>query len=302
MTNSTSLRVWIAAARLRTLPLALSSIVLGSLLAASVGRFSWWVLVLSVVAATVYQLLSNYANDLGDGVKGTDAQRIGEKRAVASGAISIDQMAKAVRLFTVLALLAGTVLSWVALHNASMQHVLFFTALGILATIAARTYTMGKHAYGYAGMGDFFVFLFFGCVGVLGSFYLHTTYISGVYLLPAFAVGFLATGVLNLNNLRDVETDATAGKNTLVVRMGRPAAKVYQVVLVLVALVLQVLFVQFTTQSAWGYLFLAVTPLLLRNVVQTLKAKEAAAYDPLLKPLALGTLLFCVLTGIGAVL
>ena len=143
--------------------------------------------------------------------------------------------------------------------------------------------------------------LFFGWVGVLGSFYLHTNFITPLYLLPASAVGFLATGVLNLNNLRDVETDRNAGKNTLVVRMGRPAAKVYQSVLVLGTLVMQGLFVWVAEIGAWGYLFVLTAPLIIMNLVKTYNAKQASDFDPLLKPLAISTLLFCLLAGIGAV-
>jgi 1,4-dihydroxy-2-naphthoate octaprenyltransferase len=300
MANNQVLKAWVSAARLRTLPLALASILLGSLLAASAGAFNVLVFLFSILTATIYQVLSNYANDLGDGLKGTDANRVGEKRAVASGTITIEAMKKAVFLFTVLALLSGTGLSWLAMSNLSVQHFLFFTALGIFATWAARSYTMGKHAYGYAGLGDVFVFLFFGCVGVLGAFYLHTNTFDWVYLLPASAVGFLATGVLNLNNLRDLETDKEAGKITLVVRMGRQGAKVYQAILLFGALFMQVLFVYLMHLSTWGYLFLIVAPLILLNLINTFKAKSAKDYDPLLKPLAISTLLFCLISGVGA--
>ena len=301
MANSTPFKAWIAAARLRTLPLALSSIILGSLLALNAGRFSWLILILSMVTATIYQVLSNYANDLGDGLKGTDANRVGEKRAIASGSISIAQMKKAVGLFTVLALVSGTLLSWLATRHLPITHTLFFVVLGLLATVAARSYTMGKRAYGYAGLGDVFVLLFFGWVGVLGSFYLHTNFVSPLYLLPATAVGFLATGVLNLNNLRDLETDRIAGKNTLVVRMGRSAAKGYQTILVLGALVMQGLFVWAVDAGLWGYLYLLTAPLIILNLVKTFKANQAADFDPLLKPLAISSLLFCLLAGVGAV-
>jgi len=300
MANKAPLKAWVAAARLRTLPLALSSIILGSLLAMHFAQFSWAILILSMLTATIYQVLSNYANDLGDGLKGTDANRVGEKRAIASGSISIDQMKKVVLLFTILALVSGTLLSWLATRHLNISVTLFFVLLGIAATLAARSYTMGKRAYGYAGMGDVFVLLFFGWVGVLGSYFLQANTLEAVFLLPATAVGFLATGVLNLNNLRDMETDKLAGKHTLVVRMGRPAAKIYQAVLLLGALAMEVAFVYLTGLNYWGYLFLITAPLILINLAKTFKARNASDYDPLLKPLAIATLFFCLLGGVGA--
>lgn len=302
MNSKTSLNTWIAAARLRTLPLALSSIILGSLLAVSFSKFSAIVLILSVITATVYQILSNYANDLGDGLKGTDANRVGEKRAIASGSISVAQMRKAVNVFTVLSLVFGTLLSIFSTQQNDIWVTIFFITLGIMATIAARSYTMGKNAYGYAGLGDVFVLLFFGYVGVIGSYFLHGNHFNFLVLLPATSVGFLATGVLNLNNLRDAETDAKSAKKTVVVRLGRKGAKFYQTFLIIGALVFQGLFVVLTSSGAWAWLYLAVAPLLILNLSKTWRASQPAQFDPLLKPLAISTLLFCLLAGLGVIL
>ncbi len=299
MTNSPTLKTWIAAARLRTLPLALASILLGSFLAAFYGRFSSTILLLSMLTAICYQVLSNFANDLGDGLKGTDANRKGEKRAIASGMISISQMKGAVTLFAILSLVFGTWLSISATHMLPTWITVLFISLGVAATIAALSYTLGTRAYGYSGLGDVFVVIFFGWVGVMGAFFLHVKQFNPIVLLPATAVGLLATGVLNLNNMRDLETDKQAGKNTLVVRMGRPAAKLYHLVLLGLAVVLQLIFV-WKTQPGWsGYLFLLTVPLFIKNGIAAYKANEQVQFDPLLKPLAIATLLFCLLAGIG---
>ena len=299
MQNSVSLKHWIAAARLRTLPLALSTILLGSLLAAFYGQFNVLILLWCFITATFYQVLSNFANDLGDGLKGTDSQRTGEQRAVASGIISISQMKRAVVLFAVLSLVSGSWLSYIGTLHSSFTVTYLFIGLGFLAVLAALKYTLGKRAYGYSGWGDLFVILFFGWVGVIGSFFLQTNLFKWELFLPATAVGMLATGVLNLNNLRDVETDETAAKNTLVVKIGRERAKIYQVLLLLGALLLQTVFVLITKPGWGGFAFLLVSPLLLKNLSATYKAKSAAQFDPLLKPLAITTLLFCLSAGLG---
>lgn len=299
MASSASLAAWIAAARLRTLPLALSSIILGSLVARFHGMFSIIIMVLCMLTATLYQILSNYANDLGDGLKGTDANRIGEKRAVASGLISIPEMKKAVILFAVLSLLSGSYLSWFATQQQPVYVTLLFIGLGIAAVVAALKYTMGKGAYGYSGLGDVFVLLFFGWIGVGGAYFLNAKQLPFNILLPATAVGFLTVGVLNLNNLRDVENDARAGKRTLVVLLGRHRSKIYQTVLLGGALILQTAFT-FGQSAQWGgYLFLATAPIILINLKKTWAATQPEAFDPLLKPLAISTLLFCLLAGIG---
>ena len=299
MASSAPVSAWVAAARLRTLPLALSSIILGSLIARFHGRFSVIIMLLCMLTATLYQVLSNYANDLGDGLKGTDANRIGEKRAVASGTISIRQMKIAVAIFTILSLLVGSYLSWFATQNQPLEITMAFISLGVAAVLAALKYTMGKGAYGYSGFGDVFVLLFFGWVGVGGSYFLNAKTLPLDVLLPATAVGLLAVGVLNLNNMRDVENDARVGKRTLVVLIGRRRAKMYQATLVLGALLLQTAFA-FGQSAKWGgYLFLLTAPIILINLKKAWQATAAADFDPLLKPLAISTLLFCLLAGIG---
>ena len=201
--------IWIQAARLRTLPLAFAVIALGTGLAYKINEYvHWGIFILAVFTAGAYQILSNYANDLGDGLRGTDDHRTGEKRAIASGLITADQMKRAVNLWTVLALFGGGGLSFLAFQERILLLVLF-SLLNVAAVLAAKSYTMGPKPYAYWGGGDFFVFLFFGLVGVLGSASLYGS-LHWSFLFPALVAGAYSAAVLTLNNLRDIETDAVA--------------------------------------------------------------------------------------------
>jgi len=298
-----SINHWIAAARLRTLPLAFASIILGTFLAASQGHFDPFIFILTLLTTLLYQVLSNYANDYGDGVKGTDAQREGEQRAVGSGLISAAQMKRGVWIFALLSLLSGTILSIWATWQLPWPVTLTFVVLGMAAVGAAITYTVGKNAYGYHGLGDVAVLLFFGVIGVGGSYFLQTNTFSWEIFLPAAAMGLLAAGVLNLNNMRDRLSDARAGKRTLVVWLGERRAKLYHVLLLLSAF--DAAFFYNLLQPSlnwWGYLFLICLPLLGINARQVLRSEEPAHYEPLLKQLALTALLFSFTFGLGQVL
>lgn len=297
-----NLKHWIAAARLRTLPLAFSSIILGSCLAASHGKFSLPVLILALLTTLCYQILSNYANDYGDGVKGTDDNRKGEQRAVAAGIISAAKMKKAVILFSILSFVFGTWLSIIATKDLSIYITGLFIGLGLLAIIAAITYTVGDRAYGYRGFGDVFVLLFFGYVGVVGSYYLQTNTWNWLVFLPATSVGFLAMGVLNLNNMRDIETDKENGKRTLPVIIGLKWAKLYHGTLILWALYLAHLYNKVNFSSGWQYLFAITLPLLIRGMIKARNSFSAEDFEPQLKVLAITTLLFSLTFGIGQLL
>ena len=297
-----SIKPWVAAARLRTLPLYFSSIILGTCLAASNGHYNVWVFILCLLTNLCYQVLSNYANDYGDGVKGTDASRLGEKRAVASGEITAIQMKKAVWLFASLSFIFGSALSIYATRELAWPITLGFIVLGLLAIVAAITYTMGHRAYGYKGFGDISVLLFFGYVGVVGSYFLQANMFNWEVFLPATSVGMLAMGVLNLNNLRDRETDKLHGKNTLVVMLGEKGAKIYHTLLMIIAIDLAFLYNKFTVSGSWRMLFFISIPLILINLLKVLKADTPARFEPLLKQLAISTLLFSLTFGIGQIL
>lgn len=294
--------VWVEASRLRTLPLAISTILMGSFLAVADGKYRVWVIVMALLTTLFLQILSNLANDYGDAAKGTDnAERVGPERAVQSGQISSRQMKSAIILFALLSFVSGLGLLYVALGN-QIVTALVFLLLGIGAIVAAIKYTTGNHAYGYKGWGDLFVFIFFGLVAVLGTYYLNALQLRWNLLLPAAAMGFLSTGVLNLNNMRDIDNDKASGKYTLASRLGYDGARVYHAVLVILALVFATVYVLLYFHSGWNFLFLLSTPLFTRDMIQIFKTENNALLDPYLKRLALSTLLFSLLFGVGVCL
>ena len=294
---------WISAFRFRTLPLALSSILLGSFIAAYQQKFDWSIALLAISTTLFLQILSNLANDYGDGIKGTDnLERIGPNRAIQSGAISIREMKNMIVVFILLSLVSGIALLAVAFPKDMLNSALFFLILGIVAIAAAIKYTVGKTAYGYHGMGDLFVFLFFGITGVVGTYYLHTLTLAWEVFLAGAAVGFLSAGVLNLNNMRDRISDSKAGKNTLVVKIGGRAAKAYHAFLIIGAILSTAAFILLFELGVWSWIFLATSPLLASNLVRVFKNKEPRSLDPLLKQLALTTLLFVLLLGVGSLI
>ena len=294
---------WIGAMRPRTLPLALATILLGTLLAADRGFFDATLLVLTALTATAYQILSNLSNDLGDALRGADDRRAegAEKRAVASGLITASSMRRAVDIATLVALLLTAATSWMGTRGLSPAFFILFVLLGIAAIASARGYTLGRFAYGYRGLGDLFVLFFFGPVGVAGSFFMQTQSWDWLMLLPGLSVGLFAAGVLNLNNMRDIETDRAAGKNTLAGKMGLSMARLYQLLLLFQGWLAATLFVlvQAPVTCSRSFLFAATLPLMAETAWKGWKAKTPAEFDKLLKPLALQTVLFALLMGIG---
>lgn len=245
-----SLRIWIDAARPKTLPLALVSILTGSVLAFSVGSWSWPVTGLALLTATLLQILSNLANDYGDALKGTDnEQRLGPMRAIQSGAVSLADMKQAMIINVLLTIVSGLALVFYALD--SVRSIAAFLALGVLAILAAIAYTVGNKPYGYVGLGDVSVFIFFGLLGVSGSYFLHTGQIEWRLLLPSLGCGLLAVSVLNINNMRDIENDALCGKRTVVVRLGQQRAKIYHLLLLVGALCAFASYLLLQDRSAW---------------------------------------------------
>lgn len=284
---------WIQAARLRTLPLSVSGIFMGSAYAYYQNTFNGTVFGLAVLTTLLFQILSNYANDYGDGVKGTDANRIGEKRLVAAGVISAQQMKKAVILFSVLSLLSALTLIYVAFGKENFLVSSVFILLGIGSIGAAIKYTVGSNAYGYNGMGDLFVFVFFGLVSVVGSNFLYSHFIDWKIFLPAISIGLLSVAVLNLNNMRDIENDKAAGKKTLVVKMGLEKAKKYHKVILVVASIIFMIFCLIERFSLIS--ILAVNIPIIMNINKVNKAKSYEDFDPELKKVALSTFALSIL-------
>jgi 1,4-dihydroxy-2-naphthoate octaprenyltransferase len=290
---------WIQAARLRTLPLSLSGIILGSFYAFSQGFYNWKILLFAFTTTLGFQVLSNFANDYGDGVKGTDNEdRIGPKRALQSGVITPLAMKKGIIITVIFSLLSAMLLIYFAFGNENFGYSLLFFALGILSIIAAIKYTVGSNAYGYSGFGDVFVFLFFGLVSTLGVYFLYAKQMDFILILPATAIGFLSVGVLNLNNMRDEKSDRKAGKNTIVVKIGWIFAKMYQYFLISSAMGLIVIFAILKNFTAIQYLFLiAFIPLIihLQTVFTTIYPENL---DPELKKVALSTFLLSFLLSV----
>ena len=293
---------FIQAARLRTLPLSISGIVVGSFLAESQGIFNWRICVLAIITTIGFQVLSNFANDYGDGVKGTDDQRTGEKRLVASGVISPKQMKIAMLITTIITLIVALLLIYNSFGKDDFLNSILFFVLGLASITAAIKYTVGKSAYGYSGFGDVFVFLFFGLLSVVGSYYLYAKQIEFTIFLPAISIGLLSTAVLNLNNMRDRENDKNAGKNTLVVKIGSKFAKYYHYYLLIASFLLATLYVAIHYQKPQQFLYLIAFVPLFKHLLFVIKNNEASEFDGELKKVALSTFLFSLLFGLGQVL
>ena len=301
---------WIKAARLRTLPLSLSGIIMGSFIAkwrlyGDGGIWDWKIFALALLVTLLYQVLSNYANDYGDGVKGTDAKRANEAeaRAVASGRITAKQMKNAVILFSVLSFVATVALLYLAFIPEFMNEFYIFIGLGVASILAAIGYTVGKKPYGYMGLGDLFVFIFFGLVSVCGSYFLFTKTFSWDILLPGTAIGMMSMAVLNLNNMRDIESDRLSGKNSLALRIGFRNAMIYEMVLLQLPLILILVFLGINgfIQMQNYYVFIVMILLipvakLRRNIMAV---KEPKQLDPFLKQVGILTLMMAVLMAVG---
>ena len=288
-----NLKPWIQAARLRTLPLSVSGIIVGSAYAHYQGYSDWRIVVLALLTTLGLQVLSNYANDYGDGVKGTDANRIGEKRLVAAGIISAEQMKRAVIITVLITFLMSLGLIYTAFGKENFIFSLIFILLGIGSIGAAIKYTVGKGAYGYSGFGDLFVFVFFGWVSVIGSNFLFTHFIDWKLFLPASAIGLLSVAVLNLNNMRDIENDKIAGKNTLVVKMGLNWAKKYQEACISITSIMFIVFCLIIKVTAIPVLIINI-PLLI-HIGKIKKSEKYEDFDPELKKVALSTFALSIL-------
>ncbi len=287
---------WLNAARLRTLPLSVSGVIVGTALANFYGKNDSLIFILALLTTVGFQVTSNLANDYGDGVKGTDNEdRIGPKRALQSGLLTSGELKNGIVISVVICLLLVASVLYFSFGIQNIEYFALFGVLGFLSIWAAIKYTVGKSAYGYKGLGDIFVFLFFGLLAVLGSFFLYTKFITISALLPAISVGLLSTGVLNLNNLRDFESDRKANKNTMIVKMGFQSGKKYHYTLMLVAFVSMLLFVVFNAQVWYQVIPLVAFIPVFIHIRKVSRTKEPVLLDPELKKLALSTFLLAIL-------
>jgi 1,4-dihydroxy-2-naphthoate octaprenyltransferase len=354
MSESNKFKAWISAARLRTLPLSISGILVGSAYAylsihqfnlvsfklkmfqeidtynqltqdiptefsealkLSLNDFSFFIPILALITTLGFQILSNFANDYGDGVKGTDNEdRVGPMRALQSGIISPVEMKRAMIITAVLTLISAILLIYVSLGIDRLLISLFFLILGIAAIWAAIKYTVGDNAYGYRGLGDVFVFIFFGPVSVIGVFYLIAKSLDWNMIFPSITIGLLSVAVLNLNNMRDMESDKKAGKNTIVVKMGLKKAKLLHYAMIVIALFCSLRLtskIYYTKYIADGIgklgiveneniYWVAFLPLLafiplFIHIIKVRKTTSTALLDPELKKVALSTFFFALL-------
>ncbi|MEP0987060.1 1,4-dihydroxy-2-naphthoate octaprenyltransferase [Ekhidna sp.] len=293
------MKSWIKAFRLRTLPLAIAGWLVGISLAGNDTTLNYVTAILTLFTAILLQILSNLANDYGDASSGVDENRTGETRMVSSGKISARAMKNAMVLFSLFSFITGSYLLYLAFPD-DWTSALIFLLIGLVGIGAAIKYTVGKNPYGYAGFGDVFVFLFFGIVLVFGTYYIQSAQMNWGILLPASSIGFFSVGVLNVNNIRDIESDRKAGKNSVPVRIGRERAIVYHKILLKGGMLFSILFVFLNFRSWAGLLFILVSFLFYKNI-KAVATKPSQELDPYLKQMAISTLLFSVLFSIGQI-
>ena len=291
VSKPSTFQIWIAAARLRTLPLSMAGIITGNAIALSLEGFSWLLFVGALLTAISFQILSNFANDYGDGMKGTDNDnRLGPKRVLQQNLLPPNVLFKGIVTMALVALLLSLFLIFVAFGWTQLRWLLVFAGLALAAIWAAYNYTVGDRAYGYFALGDVFVFAFFGGVAVCGSYFLHEQTLSTTTYLLALAIGGLSVGVLNLNNLRDIENDRASNKRTIASLLGMHGGKIYHTILVLGSLLALAQGLKFAFLAAdTRYMPLIVTIPLLGQLGQLWRIADPREIDRLLKPLALTT-------------
>ena len=293
------MKIWIQAARLRTLPLSISGIILGTFIAISKNSFSWVLFILAFLTTLFLQVLSNYANDYGDGIKGTDAQRTGEMRAVASGKVTAEKMKTAMIITAILSLISALALLVLAYLPSYLNLFIIYLVLGLFCIWAAIQYTVGKNAYGYKGFGDLFVYIFFGLIAVIGTTMLYTKTFEWDLLLPGSAIGLLSMAVLNLNNMRDLPQDAEKGKLTIPVKIGYPLAKKYHSILLFLPFILITFYFILKGSNLYNYFYLILLAVAQRLNITVTTNIVNAELDSELKKTALLTFFFAILVGIG---
>lgn len=300
------MKKWIKAARLRTLPLSISGILVGS--AAAYQNYhtqpNYYIIVILCLLTTLFfQVLSNYANDYGDAIKGTDNEnRVGPKRAVQSGEITKQQMKNAIIITLVLSLITSVGVIYTSFGNADFLQAIIYFVLAIACVGAAIKYTVGNSAYGYKGLGDVFVFIFFGLVSTLGTYYLFGHSMDWKIVFPASGIGLLSIAVLNMNNMRDVENDTVMGKKTMVVKMGYERAKQYHFYLIIFAVIFINLYAMNVFSKWYQFVYAIGFIPLLKNIGIVGKTKNPRLLDPELKRLSLSTFFISLLLSIALIL
>lgn len=289
------IKAWLSAFRFRTLLLSFSLIIMGATIAWYDGYFSLKTFILAMITTLFLQILCNISNDYGDAYSGVDyAGRVGPQRAVQSGAITIVEMHRAIFVLTILAFVSGILLLIDAYARLTLIGFLVMLCVGILSIIAAICYTVGKRPYGYRGLGDLSTFIFFGLVGVEGSYIVFTGNFSVTVMLPASAIGLLSVGVLNMNNMRDYQSDKQSGKNTLIVMQGIHWGLIYQTIIIVLAYILMIIYI-----TIWGrmpqLLCLLSMPMFIIHLKTIWQESDNRKFDPQLKIVSIGTLFMVIL-------
>ena len=282
-----NLKIWLQAVRLRTLPLSVSGIIMGNALALNHNDFSFIIFLLSILTAIAFQIVSNFANDYGDGIKGTDnEERIGPKRVLQQGLLTLENLKRGIFVSVVVSIILSITLIYESLGVNKLLFSVLFILLAIGAVAAAIKYTVGANPYGYSGLGDLFVFIFFGWVSVIGSYFLQINSIDLSIVLFATSIGLLSVAVLNLNNMRDIENDFNSSKITLAVRLGGYKAKIYHYFLISIAIILFFIGIGEQPLLIKTIYTLVFVPLFL-HLYRVFNVKEPKQFDPELKKLAL---------------
>ena len=286
--------------RLRTLPLSMAGVLLGILLAVADWKVDIWTAVLIVITTVCLQILSNLSNELGDVLNGTDtAERVGPQYGLNSGALSIAEMKVLIGLFVVLCVVFGTLMTWRAFGTLWDMTPILVLMLGAAAIMGAMKYTLGHNPYGYRAKGDFYVFLFFGLVSVLGAYFVCTQGVGLHWklLLPAAGVGCFSVGVLNVNNIRDMKTDAV-NRVTIAIKLGMHRARIYQTVLIVLGWVCMAVYCLLCWPSVWHWMWVVTLPLYVKHLTGVW-TREDRALDPMLPLLVMSTFALCLLMGLG---
>ena len=300
--KETILKEWIDAARPRTLPLSLSSTLMGSFMALSFHQFSWSVFILAMLTTVMLQILANLANDYGDTLSGVDnKERIGPKRGLQRGAISLQAMRNAIIITVLLSVIFGIWLILEGLHYRISIMALIYLLMCFAAILAAIKYTVGRNPYGYVGLGDLFVFIFFGPVGVAGTYYLHTNTWDPCVWLPSISLGLFSVAVLNINNMRDLSSDASWGKKTIPILLGFQKAKIYHLFILLIADAAFFVYIYYRQTSILQWLTLLNIPWFVLHLTKVFKIKTQKELDPELKKVIMGTIFTVILYGIGSI-
>lgn len=292
-----STKAWVQAARLRTLPLSIAGILAAAAMALRSNHFDGWIFAGSLLTAIGFQVLSNFANDYGDGVKGTDnADRVGPQRALQSGTLTAQGLKRGMILTGIITFLLAVGLIYRAFGLDNLPYAILFLVLGLAAIIAAVKYTVGDSAYGYKGLGDIFVFVFFGLVSVVGGYFLYAKAVPEFVWLPATTIGLWSTAVLHLNNMRDRESDEKAGKNTLAVKLGKKKSVVYHAFLIIGGAIAAIIYMEvYAFDSYLDAIPLLAVVILFGHLQKVVQTKDHKNLDPQLKVVALSTFLYSLL-------